>query len=62
MWKNAQGKPMIRRPKSQPLANHYHFHIIDQEWAHQHQAQRPRALRGEHHITAGAAGTECLCW
>jgi hypothetical protein len=31
---NAQGKPVIRRPKDWPLINHYHFHIIDREWGH----------------------------
>jgi hypothetical protein len=32
--KNAKGQLLIRRPKSRPLVNHYHFHIIDRQWGH----------------------------
>ena len=31
---NQEGKVVLRRPKSWPLVNHYHFHIIDPEWGH----------------------------
>lgn len=34
VWKNKQGKVMVRRNRSWPLVNHYHFHIIDPEWGH----------------------------
>lgn len=34
VWENAQGKPVLRRPKNWPLVNHYHFHLIDREWGH----------------------------
>lgn len=29
-----QGKLLVRRPKSWPLVNHYHFHLIDKQWGH----------------------------
>jgi hypothetical protein len=25
---------LLRRPKAWPLANHYHFHILDKQWGH----------------------------
>ena len=31
---NQEGKVVLRRPRSWPLVNHYHFHIIDPEWGH----------------------------
>jgi hypothetical protein len=31
---NRAGKVVLRRPKSWPLVNHYHFHIVDKEWGH----------------------------
>lgn len=34
VWKNPKGKLVVRRPKNWPLANHFHFHIIDKEWGH----------------------------
>ncbi len=34
VWKNKEGKVVIRRPKKWPLVNHYHFHLLDREWGH----------------------------
>src|SRR5215470_4716634 len=34
MRKSRRGKLLIRRPKNWPLVNHYHFHILDQQWGH----------------------------
>ena len=31
---NQAGKVVLRRPRSWPLVNHYHFHIIDPQWGH----------------------------
>jgi hypothetical protein len=32
--KSRRGKLLVRRPKSWPLVNHYHFHIMDKQWGH----------------------------
>jgi hypothetical protein len=35
VYKSRRHKVLIRRPKSWPLVNHYHFHIVDKQWGQQ---------------------------
>lgn len=34
VYQSRRDKLLIRRPKSWPLINHYHFHIVDKQWGH----------------------------
>jgi len=34
VYKSRRGKQLIRRAKSWPLINHYHFHLVDKQWGH----------------------------
>jgi hypothetical protein len=66
--KNSKNQVLIRRPKSWPLVNHYHFHIMDKQWGHLtirisgHPPFGAQILLNGHEWVECQARQQSICW